>query len=147
MLQNKEYWFYRVRLIGLQLAWHHKYMMVICCTNLVNMPFVKPPVTRITPQGLTYPIAWQPGRREYILYIDGILQKGPYLPCVSMAGRGPFWQDTIDMQIRKMHNFESQTSKIFWIYRALLPCEKINNKYQKKCKLYNKWQSLTTELL
>ena len=30
------------------------------------------------------------------LYIEGILPKGPYLPCVSMAGR-PLWQDTIDM--------------------------------------------------
>ena len=28
--------------------------------------------------------------------IKGILPKGPYLPCVSMAG-GPFWQDTIDI--------------------------------------------------
>ena len=29
-------------------------------------------------------------------YIEGILPKGPYLPCVSMAGR-TFWQDTLDM--------------------------------------------------
>ena len=29
-------------------------------------------------------------------HIEGILPKGPYLPCVSMAV-GPFWQDTIDM--------------------------------------------------
>ena len=30
------------------------------------------------------------------MYIEGILPKGPYLPCVSMAGRA-FWQDTLDM--------------------------------------------------
>ena len=31
-----------------------------------------------------------------ILHIEGILPKGPYLPCVSMAGRA-FWQDTLDI--------------------------------------------------
>ena len=30
------------------------------------------------------------------LHIEGILPKGPYLPCVSMAV-GPFWQDTLDI--------------------------------------------------
>ena len=41
-------------------------------------------------------------------HIEGILPKGPYLPCASMAGRallagyprwqiGPFWQDTLDI--------------------------------------------------
>ena len=29
-------------------------------------------------------------------YFEGILPKGPYLPCVSMAGRA-FWQDIIDV--------------------------------------------------
>ena len=33
--------------------------------------------------------------------LDRILPKGPYLPCLRMAGRawqvGPFWQDTIEL--------------------------------------------------
>ena len=30
-------------------------------------------------------------------YIDGILPKGPYPPCLRMADRA-FWQDTLDMR-------------------------------------------------
>ena len=33
---------------------------------------------------------------QYTQNIDGILRKGPYRPCVSMAGRA-LWQDTIDI--------------------------------------------------
>ena len=35
---------------------------------------------------------------KYTAYFDGILPKGPYLPCVSMAV-GPFWQDNLDLGI------------------------------------------------
>ena len=30
-------------------------------------------------------------------YIDGILPRGPYPPCLRMADRALFWQDTLDM--------------------------------------------------
>ena len=36
-----------------------------------------------------------------LLYIKGILPKGPYLPCVSM-GVGPCCQDTIDMHLSQV---------------------------------------------
>ena len=34
--------------------------------------------------------------------IEGILPKGPFPPCVSMAGRA-LWQDTLDMTIQDLH--------------------------------------------
>ena len=37
-----------------------------------------------------------PHRHRAISQFDGILPKGPYLPCVSMAV-GPFWQDTLEL--------------------------------------------------
>ena len=30
-------------------------------------------------------------------HIEGILPKGPYLPCIKAWRVGPFWQDTIDI--------------------------------------------------
>ena len=33
-----------------------------------------------------------------VWYIEGVLPKGPYLPCASMAGRA-LWQDTLDMAL------------------------------------------------
>ena len=40
------------------------------------------------------------------LYIEGILPKGPYLPCVSMADRA--WQDTLDMRTDICRHYDDQ---------------------------------------
>ena len=34
-------------------------------------------------------------------HVEGILPKGPYLPCVGMWWVGPFWQDTPDLSLHK----------------------------------------------
>ena len=39
----------------------------------------------------------QPSWRARYAYIEGILPKGPYPPCVRHA-IGPFWQDTLDIR-------------------------------------------------
>ena len=36
--------------------------------------------------------------KNNIVHIDGILLKGPYLPCLRMAYR-PCWQDSLDMSV------------------------------------------------
>ena len=60
------------------------------------------------------------------VHFEGILPKGPYLPCVSMAGRallagyprfvyawrvGPFWQATLDLWV----SFAAQLSVLHFI--------------------------------
>ena len=42
-----------------------------------------------------------PPNPTLVPHIEGILPKGPYLPCVSMAGR-PFWQDTFDICVSQL---------------------------------------------
>ena len=74
--------------------------------------------------------------------VDGILPKGPYLPCVSMAGRA-LWQDTIEVWrllwtfhffsisisgVACQHLLTNITSKHFKYAKVMFVCFSINQR-------------------
>ena len=57
------------------------------------------------------------------MFIEGILRKGPYLPCVSMVGRA-FWQDTIVIALRPHDAYPSINRAIISLGSDVGSCAK-----------------------
>ena len=77
----------------------------------------------VSPSHTTKTAGTQPSRRKSISYNQGILPKGPYLPCVSMAGRALLaGHHRLDNMIQCIPQYHGQCSpKIVTIDTPYLP--------------------------
>ena len=92
------------------------HVLNVCIQFKVSVPNIRDPnMVNTLFADVTGPQPWCYCRGTHIV---GILLKGPYLPCVSMAGRA-LWQDTID--VLSEINFARQVSTRFHIHA--LSCE------------------------
>ena len=59
-----------------------------------------------------------------VTYFEGILPKGPYLPCVSMAGWA-LWQDTLDLRCVKFCNCQAVILDTHNIFYQFVTCHSL----------------------